>query len=201
MHDLNRIRGAASLLHPLKLIFQQAENWNHHLRASHIAGVENTTADSLSRLERSGDYQLDQEVLDWGLRKLRVRVNIDLFATRQNRKTHRYLSVKKEEGAHVRDALSVEWGGFFPLIHPPIPLLLRCLRKVEEEGVKEVMIVPHWKGQSWNHLLNRLTIRRLNLGLATNILIPGPTMARTGLQLPPGTMEMCLVNGRTNRDG
>jgi hypothetical protein len=152
-------------------------------------------------LERSGDYQIRQDILNWGLQTLRISINVDLFATNENKKCQRFVSVKKEEEALGRDALGMEWKNFFPLIHPPIPLILRCLRKVEEEGVRGVMILPEWKGQSWNHLLSSLITKRVSLGLASTVLIQGPTMMKTGLQLPPGTIQMCLVEGKMRKDG
>jgi hypothetical protein len=39
------------------------------------------------------------------------------------------------------------------LIHPPIPLILRALRKFEKEGCTAVVVVPDWKGQIWTPLL------------------------------------------------
>jgi hypothetical protein len=35
------------------------------------------------------------------------------------------------------------------LIHPPIPLILKALRKFKREGKEAVLVVPDWKGQIW----------------------------------------------------
>jgi hypothetical protein len=95
----------------------------------------------------------------------------------------------------------MDWGPFFPLIHPPIPLLLRCLRKVREEKVKGVVILPAWQGQVWSAMLNEMIVKQVDLGEASSILNSGASMKRNGTLLPPGHLLMCLVNGAMRKDG
>jgi hypothetical protein len=199
--DINMNRGASTLLHPLTLIMRLVQVHQIHLKASHIPGVENIIADSLSRLERSGDYEIKQEVFNSAVKQLGVKVEIDLFATKENRKVDQYVTVEKDGGANDRDAFSMGWENFFPLIHPPVPLILRSVRKVIQDRVRGVMIVPKWTGQVWNALLNRVTEREIDLGKAEDILQPGRNMIRCGTKLPPGTMTMCLVDGSMKSDG
>jgi hypothetical protein len=128
-------------------------------------------------------------------------VEVDLFANMCNRKREVYMTLQKEDGAKGYDAFSVNWNGLSPFIHPPIPLILRCLRKVEDETVKGVILLPLWRGQSWSTLLARMTVRRTFLGKAQEILTPGKWMRKTGSQLPPGDMEMYLIQGGMRKDG
>jgi hypothetical protein len=72
-----------------------------HVTATHIPGVQNVAADHLSRLEKSGDYEITQYVLDKGLKQLRTAIDIDLFTNEKNRKCPRCASISKSEG--VRD--------------------------------------------------------------------------------------------------
>jgi hypothetical protein len=95
----------------------------------------------------------------------------------------------------------MEWGSFSHLIHPPIPLIFRCLRKVEEEQVRGVMIVPAWRGQPWTNLLQRMTIKKMILGDSNKILQPGKLMRRYGTQLPPGRLGIHLLDGRMKKVG
>jgi hypothetical protein len=201
LYDVNRKRGAWTLHHPLKLIMELLEQHQLHMTANHIPGIANIAADSLSRLAHSGDYSLDQKRFDQGLRHLEVQVDIDLFADKRNRKHDRYVTLRKDGGAHARDAFFMEWGPFFPLIHPPIPLLLRCLRKVREEKVKGVVILPTWQGQVWSAMLNEMTVKQVDLGEAAKILTPGTSMKCNGTLLPPGNLLMCLVDGEMRKDG
>jgi hypothetical protein len=201
MYDVNRKSGASTLLHPLKLILEFLETSNLQIQANYIPGIDNTTADRLSRLSRSGDYQVKQSVFNKALQILQTEIQIDLFATRANRKVINFVSIDRDEEAIGRDAFSMAWRGTLPLIHPPIPLLLRCLRKVQEEQVRGVVIAPAWRGQPWSHLLQTMSVRRVNLGEAAQVLIPGPRMRLSGSCLPPGTIDMCLVDGEMRMVG
>jgi ribonuclease HI len=201
MYDVNKRRGATTLLKPLRMILALIDRENLQMTASHVPGLENGIADRLSRLALSGDYQIRQEVFCKGLQELDVRVSVDLFATHKNRQTNKFVSIDNDRQAIGRDAFSMAWGNFFPLIHPPIPLILRCLRKVVEERVRGVVVVPNWLGQPWGHLLQMITEKRVNLGITQDVLIAGDHMTTCGQQLPPGTMIMCLVNGAMKADG
>jgi hypothetical protein len=201
MFDINKLKGASTLLHPLKLIAQFLETQGLQMKATHVPGVDSGVADSLSRLSRSGDYSLSQIAYDRGIRILRVIPQIDLFADNTNRKCVRYMTIGHHAGAAGRDAFVQVWRGYYFFIHPPIPLILRCVRKVIQDGTQGVMVVPAWKGQPWGELLHRITLQQVDLGKSNEILHPGPHMTRAGTQLPPGTLLMCSVDGSINRDG
>jgi hypothetical protein len=201
MYDINKKRGAATLLYPLKLVINLLERHGMEMRATHLPGIHNNTADSLSRLARSGDYSLDRSVYQKGIRHLGVTPQVDLFANKSNFKCKRYVSVENDAEAVGRDAFSQVWSDFFYLIHPPIPLILRCLRKIIQDRTEAVMIVPAWQGQPWNALLRRVTVRAVEIGYATDILHPGSRMQAIGTLLPPGTLLMCLVRGSISQDG
>jgi hypothetical protein len=73
------------------------------------------------------------------------------------------------------------------LIHPPIPLILKALRKFEKEGSTAVVVVPDRKGQIWTPLLKRMSVQKLILGDAEFVLEKGPDMKKE-LSLPPGNI-------------
>jgi ribonuclease HI len=56
VYNINRKAAASALYLDLRHTLERAEKQNLKLTAVHIPGVENTTTDSLSRLELSGDY-------------------------------------------------------------------------------------------------------------------------------------------------
>jgi hypothetical protein len=201
IYDINKFRAARTLIAPLKEIMNFVWERKIHLQAEHIPGIENVTADKLSRMERSGDYELNQEVLDSALQEMGEKIDIDLFANTRNKKCQRYVTVSRRAGAAARDAFSMEWKPFCPLIHPPIPLILRCLQKIQQEGGKGIVILPAWKGQVWANLLHRMLVKSLNLGVSKKVLVPGKMMSRHGTELPPGTLLMCLVRASTRMDG
>jgi hypothetical protein len=152
-------------------------------------------------LERSGDYALRQDVLDKALKTMNVSIDIDLFANQKNRKCQRFMTVGQHAEALARDAFSMTWKPYCPLIHPPIPLILKCLRKLKEEGGRGVVILPAWKGQVWANLLHQMMIKSVNLGESSKVLIPGKLMLCYGSELPPGTIMACFVDGSTRMVG
>jgi hypothetical protein len=79
------------------------------------------------------------------------------------------------------------------LLHPPIPLLLKVLKKFQEEGKIVTLIAPSWKGQVWTDLLKKLTISTIPLGKSENFLIKGKAIVKRDLQLPPENLNAYLL--------
>jgi hypothetical protein len=121
VYNLNRISSARSLVEPMQRLFLFLQGRQMFVRAVHVRGVDNYKADSLSRLNRAGDYSLNQTVLDKALEVLGVTIDIDLFASYRNRKHHSYCTVSHRDRRCVaRDAFSLMWGRWhMPLVHPP----------------------------------------------------------------------------------
>jgi ribonuclease HI len=163
------------------------------LSVQHIAGEKNGVADSLSRLSRSGDYSLKREIFQDMCRGLQVTPTVDLFSTKANAQLPQFVSPLWKDQVMVRDSLSIPWGEGMPYLHPPIPLVSRCLRKILRENVPAVLVLPHWKGQSWSVLLNRMTHDSMVLGKSDDVLIPGRQMQTKGDKLPPGNMAAHLL--------
>jgi hypothetical protein len=69
--NLAKKRGAKSMVILVRRIFLIAEKMDMELVAKHRPGVENETADALSRLKRAGDYYLREEVFQRGLQKIK----------------------------------------------------------------------------------------------------------------------------------
>jgi hypothetical protein len=88
-----------------------------------IPGKENIIADSLSRLEISGDYRIDPAVLEEALDLLQIQPTIDVFANRRNRQCKRFCSLIKDPWAVCQDGLTLPWKKEVPLVHPPILLI------------------------------------------------------------------------------
>ena len=120
------------------------------LHAEHIPGVISSVADAESRkgLEPS-DWMLDQEVFHT-LQRVWGPFNIDLLAARHNMQLRRYFSFKPDPRAEAVDTLAQTWTNFRAYAFPPFLLIERCLRKLEQDQVKEmILIVPFWHNQSW----------------------------------------------------
>jgi ribonuclease HI len=197
VYNLNRIASAPSLIQPMRKLMNWLDAKGMTIRAVHVKGVENTKADSLSRLNRAGDYQLIQTILNKALCTLDITISCDLFASRSNKKHQNYCSLSLMDSSSLsRDAFLLEWSHMgIPLVHPPIPLLLKCLRKIFHEKAQAVVIAPLWAGQVWSPMLHSMTQRMTVLGSSQLCLRPGFKMRKCQDHLPPGMMAAYLVNG------
>jgi ribonuclease HI len=195
--NINRRASAASLVLPMRNLFNELARKNKTLRAIYIKGTENVEADSLSRLARSGDYSLKEGILQIIQKSLEISIDCDLFANFRNKQHHKYATLSlNDKKAMARDAMTIRWSNLaIPLIHPPIPLIQRCLNKIREEKIVGVVVAPFWQGQWWSTALQALTIRLSILGEAQEVLVMGPLMKKFGDKLPPGQIAAHLVKG------
>jgi hypothetical protein len=157
-------------------------------------GEINKTADSLSRLSRSGDYSLKRGVFEDVCSRLDIQPDIDLFATKRNAQLPQFVSPVSADNSGVRDALSIPWGGMTVYVHPPIPLVGKCIRKIIAENATAVLIVPHWKGQSWDTILGKVSKSSIIIGRSEEILQPGRKMREKGDKLPPGYLAAHVLS-------
>jgi hypothetical protein len=106
----------------------------------------------------SGDYQLKEEIFQRIQRMWQCYPKVDLFASKKNRLIQTYASViPRGDPDNVGNALRLNWANTkgLVLLHPPIPLLLKVLKKFKEEGKIAILIAPSWKGQVWSDLLEK----------------------------------------------
>lgn len=82
---------------------------NIWLSASHIAGVENTEADFLSRHKNNDlEWKLDTAVFD-KIIEIYGQFDIDLFASRHNFQFKPYVPYTPDINAEAIDAFSILW--------------------------------------------------------------------------------------------
>lgn len=130
-------------------------HWCHllgiQLKAAHIPGKKNVIADQLSRgrqIPKMTEWSLNQEIVQQIFRVFPT-PNIDLFATRENRKLAVFCSPFPDPLAWECDALAVDWTGMFAYAFPPPILIPKVLRKVEQESCVLLLIAPFSPRQSW----------------------------------------------------
>jgi hypothetical protein len=150
MYNINKKSGAVNLYRTVREIWKLSEINYLILKTVHIPGRINVTTDRLSRLEMSGDYQLKEEIFQRIQKMWRCYPKVDLFASKKNRLIRTYASViPRWDLDNVGNALRLNWKNIKGpvLLHPPIPLLLKVLKKFKEEGKIVILIAPAWKGQ------------------------------------------------------
>ncbi|CAJ0960520.1 unnamed protein product [Ranitomeya imitator] len=129
-----------SLMRVADRLFQTAENHFLSLSALHIRGKENVKADFLSRNTlRQGEWSLNncvfnQIVHKWG------HPDVDLFATRDNRKTTKFSSLNPRENPLAVDAFLINWDFQLAYAFPPLGLLPLVVRKIREDRARKGLV-------------------------------------------------------------
>ena len=120
---------------------------------------------------------------------------MDLFASREFHLLPYYSSWYPDREAAARDAFSFTWPER-AFAFPPVPLLDMVLRKVEEDRVTVLLVVPNWTNALWRQTLEKMLVQPpLSLGSYRNIVVSSP-----GQKLPYlGELQACLVRGGSFR--
>ena len=173
---INRLGGTVPNLNKIStdiwLWCFESNNW---LSASHIAGIDNCTADVLSRRDVNKELSLVPSVFQLLLDKFQLKPDIDLFASRFNNKLPKYVSWKPDSCATAVDAFSLSWGNLFPYMFPPFCLLSRVLNKVRKDRTQlAIVIAPVWKTQVWFPLALDLLVAPPILLPEDSVIIPHP---------------------------
>ena len=130
------------------------------LTSRHIPGRLNAIADKLSRRNQivKTEWSLDQQVFSeickqWGYPQL------DLLATRWNRKCRDFVSPMPDPQAWGVDALSIRWPPGLRYAYPPTAVIPTLLNKFLVEQADLILIAPGWPSQSWFWDLVTMSVR------------------------------------------
>ncbi len=129
------------------------------IRARHIPGRLNRTADLLSRSHQivNTEWTLHRAVAArlweiWG------RPTIDLMATELTAQLPTYISPYPDPHAFAVDAMSCDWTGMDAYIFPPWSMLSAVLNKITREDCVITLIAPRWPNRPWFPVLLGLLI-------------------------------------------
>ena len=119
------------------------------ISAIHIPGVQNT-ADYFSRhFSEATEWMLKQDIFD-RLCQHFFTPQIDLFASRLNRRVERFVSWSQEPGTEFVNAFNMSWSGIEPYLFPPFNLVGRVINKIVQDKVEKALLVfPMWCSQYW----------------------------------------------------
>lgn len=157
---INRQGGTRSrpLFQRIWALLKLCEQLQVTLKASHLAGKENTMADALSR----GTFQNTEWCLlqSWAdhLFQIYDRPQIDLFATAENAKLPTFCCRRFHPRAWKINAFSFPWEGLFFYAFPPWGLIRRVLRKLAEAEAEMILVAPCWPNHPWFPLLLSLLV-------------------------------------------
>ena len=170
---------------------------NIHISCVHIRGVDNVTADTLSRnFSDTTEWKLSEKVFSFICSQC-FTPDIDLFASRLNTQLKRFISWMPDPEAFTTDAFSVSWSGSKPYVFPPFSLLPRVIRKIQDDQVsKAILIVPYWTTQTWFPQLLDILIRRpMAVRPQKNLLRLTHNNQTHTLNLRKRFLVVCVVSG------
>ena len=130
----------------------------HHLSLSFafLPGILNVTSDGLSRVEMTpNEWKLSPRLFRTLCRHLRVRPQVDLFASAHNHQCPRFYSYTHDSCALGTNAFAHPWGDLGTIYaYPPPSLVSRVIQRLRTDRVRSsVLVVPAWLSQSWWPLL------------------------------------------------
>lgn len=130
-------------------IWQWCEDRNLYIFASYIKSKDNSIADRESRiLNIETEWELNNRAYDRIISHFQV-PEIDLFASRINRKCSKYVAWLRDPEAWAVDAFTLDWKNFYFYAFPPFSLILRVLQKISTDKAEGIMVVPNWTTQPW----------------------------------------------------
>jgi hypothetical protein len=191
--NINRRSCAPTLLSEMTALFDVLEGAQLRIRTTYIPGKENTVADELSRQTDASDYAMDVEVFLSLTEELDVSVGIDLFASPENTKSGRFYSWRPGRGALATDALIQSWRGEEDMYaFPPTVLIPKVLNKLRQEGGRMLIITPAWGSATWIKELERMTVKRRDLGEIGEFARRGTLVPKENRD-PPGSWIASVI--------
>lgn len=166
---------SVAILKLTKKIWEYALKNKIWLTIQHIRGVDNILADQASR----GDLDRDEYHLsEQAMQKIREHLgepSIDLFASNTNNRCRQFMT-------RAEDAFSISWTNLeLPLIHPPIKLIPRILRKLVEDQVpRAILVMPRWGSLPYFPVIEQMKIAQVVLTREDLVMTPRSRLWRVG---------------------
>lgn len=130
-------------------IWEWCESRRLWIFASYIKSQDNTEADRESRkLSFETEWELEMAAFD-KIATVLGQPEIDLFASRLNRKCEKFVSRKNDPESSVIDAFTINWKSLYFYAFPPFSMVLKTLQKITHDNATGIVVVPFWKSQPW----------------------------------------------------
>lgn len=155
-------RGGSVRYSYLNNIVKELWNWCEERRilifASYISSAANFNADRESRsISIDTEYELNIKIFQKIIHKF-GHPDIDLFATRLNKKCPRFISWFPDPESFSIDAFTVNWSKYYFYAFPPFSIITKVLEKIIQDRALGILVVPYWPTQPWFPLYNKLLV-------------------------------------------
>ena len=143
-----------------KKIWHWCETRNIFVFASYIKSLDNKEADRESRSSNYvNEFELNQGIFDRVVKAF-GKPDIDLFASRVNRKCDKFVSWHDDPDCFAVDAFTLDWSNFKFYAFPPFSLMLKVLQKIVNEKAEGIVVAPYWVTQPWYPLFTSLLSKK-----------------------------------------
>ena len=149
------------------------------IKAHHLSGRLNQTADGLSRLSSKYEWALNQNLFRY-IDRLWGPHTVDRFATMVTTKCQKYNSrFLDPQSSGVNALLQTDWGQENNYVNPPVRLLDQVLDVVCQQQATATIIAPKWEAQLFSQRLRKMSI-------SAPIKLPKPHLfcTKMGIQIP-----------------
>lgn len=166
--------------------------------ASYIKSSDNVVADKESRRTHP---DVEWELSDTGYQRLIDKFTapqIDLFASRINKKCEVYASWHRDPDAFALDAFTLDWSNLFFYAFPPVAIILKVIRKIISDKAEGIMVVPDWPTQPWYPLFTRQLTSEIVTLKSDDVFIPhSSNQPHTHMNIRPHlTLVAGVLSGR-----
>ncbi len=145
----------------VRQIWTWAIDRNIWLSAAHIPGEQNTVADTASRkFADDSEWELNDTIFQQICAEF-GQPNIDLFASRLNRKVEQFCSWHPDPEAKFIDAFTIDWSKFFGYAFPPFAVLPAMMQKIRMEGAQVIVVVPKWPTKPWFTIMKNMIVGQM----------------------------------------
>lgn len=173
-----------------KALWQWCENRNIFVFASYISSEDNELADAESRRSHPDNEWV---LRDFAFRKIQRAFgnpNIDLFASRINKKCEQYVSWHRDPEAFAINAFTLDWSNINFYAFPPVAVILKVLRKIISDKAEGIVVVPQWPTQPWYPLFRKLLCSNvITFTPSDKVLLPNSTDIQQSITLVAGRLS------------
>ncbi|KAA6390671.1 MAG: hypothetical protein EZS28_013805 [Streblomastix strix] len=173
-------------------IFLLLNNLDIIVNTEYLPGMENSSADALSRLSWIGDKQFNPVLLNEALQQINFQFTLDAFAHKTNKQLKKYCSLYEDNKTIARNALNIPWTSELLLQHPPKGLIPKVIQKTIRDQVEAVLILPRKCLYKYRTMLPPIQ-NQVSVGPSDQVQIKAKTM-KEFTKLPPGIIEMIKIN-------
>jgi hypothetical protein len=200
VHIINNKRAALSLCAPLRNLLACSRRMQLRLRAVYLPGMQNDTADRLSRMGERTGFCLQGPILRELLGEADFEPTLDVFA----REPGLWVQTRAAERPEANmlwqgQGMLLSWQGERLFLHPPLHRIGAVLRRLQREPTPALLITPNWESQPWSPILAEMVEKQIHLGAYDHVMSTTPEFRRDGWRLPPGEVVASILATRTMR--